>query len=221
MDTDAPSPAQPPREHIFNAPLAPVLLAASIPLSYFLQGFLPDQGLAYAFRPATLVDGGWWPGLLTSLFIHGGWMHALMNAGFALAFGPPVARLFSGARGVSVFFAYYIVCGVIGGLGYGLLHLNSYGPVAGASGAVFGLIGGAVRLLGAHGAVRPLTDRRVVTMTLVLMALNVVTGLLNIAPGAGVGGIAWVAHAFGYLAGLLLIGPLAKVFGRTAAQAEV
>ena len=204
---------QPPREKIVNAPLLPVLIALSMPGLYALQSRLPDQGLRWAFQPITLVEGGWWPGLLTSMAVHGSWGHALINAGFAFAFGPPVARLFAGAKGAVVFLGYYIVCGLAGTLGYGLVHLGSEAPLVGASGAVTGLLGGAIRLMGGDGRPRPLTDRNVLGMSAAILILNAVTGLIGLAPGVENAQIAWEAHAFGFLAGLLLIGPLAKWFG--------
>jgi membrane associated rhomboid family serine protease len=204
-------------EKIFNAPLAPLLVALSMPVLFFLQERLPDEGLRWAFFPDTLATGGWWPGVLTSMILHGGWAHALMNAGFAIAFGPPIARLFSGAKGGFIFFAYYIVCGLAGTLGYGLVHLGSDAPMVGASGAVTGLLGGAIRLLGTNGRLRPLTDPRVLSTSIVILILNAVTGLIGFAPGAEGAGIAWEAHAFGFVAGLLLIGPLARWFGKPSA----
>ena len=62
--------------------------------------------LSYAFSPALLAEGQW-VGLVTSLFLHGNWAHALMNAAFALAFGAPVAA-YLGARlgGALLFFAF-------------------------------------------------------------------------------------------------------------------
>ncbi len=214
MDTDALRPSQPSREPIFKAPPAALLLAASIPGFYCLQILMPDQGMAYAFRPVSLVEGGWWPGVATSMILHGGWPHALINAAFALAFAPPVARLFSGPRGALVFFAYYIVCGLVGTLGYGLVHLGSDAPMIGASGAVTGLLGGAVRLIGARNGPTPLKDRRVVGATVMILALNAATGLIGLSPGMGAANIAWEAHVFGYMAGLLLIGPFYRIFGR-------
>ncbi|QTC91923.1 rhomboid family intramembrane serine protease [Brevundimonas goettingensis] len=205
------------RERIFNAPLAPLLVALSMPVMFFLQERLPDEGLRWAFFPNSLTNGGWWPGILTSMILHGGWAHALMNAGFAIAFAPPIARLFSGAKGGFIFFAYYIVCGLAGTLGYGLIHLGSDAPMVGASGAVTGLLGGAIRLLGTSGRVRPLSDRGVISTSAVILILNAVTGLIGFAPGADGAGIAWEAHAFGFLAGLLLIGPLARWFGKPPA----
>jgi membrane associated rhomboid family serine protease len=212
-DRFAPANPRPPREKILNAPLLPVLVALSMPALFYLQMRLPDEALRWAFRPDTLVEGRWWPGVLTSMALHGGWTHALINAGFAFAFGPPVARLFSGVRGGLVFLCYYIVCGLAGTVGYGLVHLGSDAPLVGASGAVTGLLGGAIRLLGTDGQPRGLTDRRVIGMSVAILVLNVVTGLIGFAPGVQGAGIAWEAHAFGFLAGLLLIGPATRWFG--------
>ncbi|MDP2764266.1 MAG: rhomboid family intramembrane serine protease, partial [Brevundimonas sp.] len=83
----------------------------------------------------------------------------------------------------------------------------------GASGAVFGLMGAALRLLGRRsGRLRPLNDRRFLTPAAAIMGVNVAVGLLGFAPGMEGARIAWEAHAFGFLAGALLIGPWAKAF---------
>lgn len=199
-------------EPIFNAPMLPLLLALSMPVLFFFQLGLSDLGSRHAMRPATLPEG--WSGLVTSLLLHAGWVHAGMNAIGALAFGAPIARLLVGARGAGLFLLFYIGCGVVGGLGFALFHLGSYDPVVGASGAVFGLIGGATRLSGRRGEVAPLTDRRVLTMAAAWMGINAFTGLIGFAPGAEGARIAWEAHAFGFVAGILMIGPIVAAFGR-------
>ena len=210
---DLPEHSAPPRERIFNAPLLPLLVAASMPVLYLAQSQSPDGWIGMALMPVDLGQGRW-SGLFTSMLLHGGWAHVLMNAVGALAFGAPVARLLRGPSGAAAFLALYIVSGVIGALGYALVHLDSAVPVVGASGAVFGLIGAATRLLGGRGRVLALTDRRVVTTAAVWMALNAVTGLIGFAPGVEGARIAWEAHAFGFLAGILLIGPLGRLFGQ-------
>lgn len=203
----------PPRERLFNAPLVSILVVISIPALFIVQRELPDGGVSLAFRPASLLDGQWWPGLLTAMFVHVGWTHAGMNALGALAFGPPVARRMSGAAGAVGFLLFYMVCGVVAALGWGLLHIESQNLGAGASGAVFGLTGAAIRLLGRRdGGLRPLTDRRVLTISAVLMGMNVVVGLIGLMPGTASAGIAWEAHAFGYLFGLVAIGPWSRMF---------
>ncbi len=203
----------PPRERIFNAPLLAVLLAASMPALYFFQERSRDNWLGLAFAPVDLVDARY-GGLVTSMLVHGGWVHALMNAVAALTFGAPVARLFRGPVGVGVFLALYICAGIFAALGYALVHLGSSDTMVGASGAVFGLIGAATRLLGGGGRVLPLTSRAVITTSIAWMAVNAVVGLIGFAPGVEGARIAWEAHAFGFLFGILAIGPLARMFAR-------
>ena len=184
---------------MFNAPLVAVGVAVSMPILYWLQTRLPDGGVSLAFRPSSLWDGGW--------------PHVAMNAILGLAFGAPVARLMPGAKGAVGFFAFYIVCGLLATAGYGLAHPASYDALVGASGAVFGLMGAALRLLGRKsGKLRSLTDKRFLTPAAAIMAVNVVVGLLGFAPGMEGARIAWEAHAFGFVAGALLIGPWAHVF---------
>ncbi|MBD3837881.1 rhomboid family intramembrane serine protease [Brevundimonas sp.] len=214
---DAPPPG---RERIFNAPLTVVLIAVSMPVLFFFQQRLPDEGVSMAFAPADLADGRWGT-LFTSMLLHVGWAHAIMNAIAALAFGAPVARLFGDRIGPTVFLLFYVACGALAALGYGLVHWGSSDPMVGASGAVFGLIGGATRLMGAPqgwrgGRVLSLLDRRVIAASIAWMAVNAVTGLIGYAPGADGARIAWEAHAFGFLAGLLAIGPLGRAFGTTS-----
>jgi len=202
-----------PHEPMFNVPLPVLLIALSMPVLFFFQQQLPDMGASMAFAPADLEQGRW-GGLFTSMLLHANWTHSLMNAVAAVAFGAPVARLFGDRIGPSVFLLFYVSCGVLAALGYGLIHWGSPNPMVGASGAVFGLIGAATRLLGAHGRVRPLFDKRVIAMSLAWMAVNLFTGVVGYMPGAEGAQIAWEAHAVGFVVGILAIGPLGRLFKR-------
>lgn len=213
------APAQ--SEPLFRAPPLAVLVALSMPLLFVFQLTRQDFGLAWAFVPARLGEGGW-PGLFTSMLLHGGWTHVAMNAIAALTFGAPVARALKRLGGVAGFLFLYIASGVLAALAYGLLHLGSETPLVGASGAVFGLIGAATRLLGVRGGrPRSLLDGRVLGMSAVWMGLNAVVGLLGAAPGLGDAGIAWEAHAAGFIVGIVLIGPLHALFGKPVAPEPV
>ena len=199
------------REKILNAPFLPVLIAGSMPVLFWFQERLPDQGLSMAFRAADLAHGRW-SGLFTSMLVHGGWAHVAMNAIGALAFGAPVARLLSRRFAPLAFIVLYICSGVIAAFGYALCHPGSMAPLVGASGAVFGLIGAATRLLGGHGRVLPLFHPAVLKASAVWMGVNLLIGLIGFAPGAEGARVAWEAHAFGFLFGLLAIGPLGRLF---------
>jgi membrane associated rhomboid family serine protease len=226
--------ADPPpiKEPLSRAPWPPLLVAAVLIGIYAWQASTgdaaactagnPDAGCArFAFSPDQL-DTGRWAGLFTALFMHGSWGHVLFNSVFAVAFGAPVARLFGlGVRGVVGFFAFFLICGVIGNLGFALVHAHGRTPVIGASGAIAGFMGAASRLLdrrtpdGGVAGLAPFTSRTVVAMAAAWVTINVVVGVLGVDIGFGAAGqpVAWEAHLFGYAAGLLLIGPAARLLG--------
>lgn len=200
----------PAREPAFKAPLIVVILAASLPILFWFQTRLPDGGLSMALIPADVMAGRL-SGLVTSMFLHGDWAHVVMNAIGALAFATPVARLLRGPAGAATFALFYMACGILSALGYVLVHPNGLDPVVGASGAVFGLIGASTRIA-RPGIILPLSDRRVLTASAVWMGLNLFVGLVGLSAGGLGAGIAWEAHAAGFIVGLLAVGPLGRLF---------
>jgi membrane associated rhomboid family serine protease len=199
-------------EPIFNAPWPGLLAAASILVPHLVLSGVSDETLyKLALVPARVMAGD--PtGLVTSLFVHGGWLHALMNAVFALAFGAPVARFLGlGARGGALFVLFYMACGAFAGLGYVAVHPASINPLIGASGAVAGLMGAAARLMDRPGELSGLFSPRSVSLGLGWLIVNLVLAVVGGIPGFGTGLIAWEAHLFGYAAGALLIGPVARL----------
>ncbi len=205
---------------MFNAPWPAVVLVALIVGGYALQVLL-GPGLEafdrFGFRPTDLARLRLW-GLVTDLFVHGGWIHAAGNALWALPFGAAVSRLFGlDIKGAAAFLFFFLVCGVAANLGYAALHIDSDMPLVGASGAVAGLMGAGSRLMrSGPGGLAPLTAPMVVWMAASWMVVNVVLGVLGVAPGMGQVLVAWEAHIFGYAAGVLLIGPAARILGRPA-----
>lgn len=199
----------PAREPLFNAPWPATALILVLAIAFGLQALLLTEAGVYslALTPMGLRSGMWWT-LFSYMFLHSGWAHILMNAGSALAFAPPVARLLGGqGRGAVVFFGFYLLCGVLAGLGFCLLHWQGSGPVIGASGAVSGLWGAASRLLAGRG-LAPALSRPVLTQAAVFAGINVLLGVLGVFGGLN---IAWEAHLIGYAAGLALIGPAARL----------
>ncbi|MDB5422842.1 MAG: rhomboid family protein [Phenylobacterium sp.] len=204
---------RPAHEPAFNAPWTAVAISAVIVLGYAIQSILPQDAVleAFAFSPKGLAQGQW-PTLITALFLHGGWPHALMNAAFALAFGTPVARFFGlKLQGAIAFFAFYLATGVLSNLGYAALHWGQAGALVGASGAVSGLMGAAARLIGGRGRIGPLFSPAVVGMGASWIAINVAIGIFgsSLLPGTGGAGVAWEAHLAGFAAGVLIITPFA------------
>ncbi|HET9161524.1 MAG TPA: rhomboid family intramembrane serine protease [Caulobacteraceae bacterium] len=210
---------RPDREPVFNAPWPAIALVVVIVGGYALQSRLSDEFViaGYAFSPAALLQHRW-ATLVTALFLHGNWGHALMNAAFALAFATPVARFF-GVRlaGAALFFSFYLVCGVLSNLGYAAVHWGSAAALVGASGALSGLMGAAARLIAGGGRLGRIFSSPVIGMGAAWVIVNLLIGALGGAfvPGTGGAGIAWEAHIAGFLAGVLLIGPFARI-GRRA-----
>jgi membrane associated rhomboid family serine protease len=201
---------------MFNAPWTIVVLCAGLVALYAVQVFAVNDATlgAFALTPAALAAGRWQT-LLTSLFLHGSWPHVLMNAVAALAFGPPVARLFGlGARGAAAFALFYLACGVVAGLGFVAADPHDVAPVVGASGAISGLLGAASRIIQGHGRIGAMFGQTVVGMGIAWAVVNVVLGVSGLTPGAMGMPVAWQAHLAGYAAGVLLVGPFARLAGR-------
>jgi len=204
-------------EPLFHAPWPAVAIAVVILICYALQTELVTTDLqlqTLAFSSEALAMGQW-SGLFTSLFLHGSWLHAGVNAGFALAFGAPMARLFGlDLKGAAGFFLFYLVCGVLANLGFAAWPHRVEEGLIGASGAVSGLAGGAARLIGSRhtGRLAKLLDSTVVGMSAAWITSNLLIGVFGGAILSGGAPIAWQAHIAGYLAGLLLIGPVVSAF---------
>ncbi len=157
---------------------------------------------------------------LTHTLLHGDWVHLALNAAWLVAFGGAVANRIGSTRFL-LFFAFCAICGALTFLAFnqGLMM-----PMIGASGAISGLMGATMRFLfaaidnnGGLTALREnprsiplmplrtaLTDRRVVMVTLVFLAANLLA-VLGIG-SVGLSGIAWEAHIGGYFAGFLFFG---------------
>src|SRR5579871_4236108 len=208
--------SEPTREPAFNAPWTIVALCLGLIGLYGLQTATGQDALIdrYGLSPRALAAGRWGT-LLSSVFLHISWVHVLMNSAVAFAFGTPVARLFgTKPRGAASFLAFFLICGAIGGLGLVAMDPGDRAVSVGASGAVSGLLGAAVRLIAGRGKIGPLLAPTTIGFTLVWAVGNYVLGAFGLTPGAIGIPVAWQAHLAGYLAGLLLISPFARLAGR-------
>ncbi len=206
------------REPIIKAPWPALVLVAAIIAAYGWQSWSGAERLIaqYGVSGPALRRGDL-AVLVTSLFLHGGWAHALTNAAFCLAFATPVARrLGADAEGAALFFIFYIVCGLVSGLVFGLCHWNDDSVAVGASGALAGFMGATSRLLTRERALAPFNSPTVLTMAVAWVAVNLLFGQLLVgwAPGSEGAPLAWQEHLAGYFAGLFLIGPTLRLLGR-------
>lgn len=162
-----------------------------------------DQGLIlqFALIPTTYTaDAG---DLLSKIvspisyqFLHGGWVHVIVNMVSLAAFGAPVERILGPKR----FIAFYLVSGIVAGFIHVVFNLDSSDAVVGASGAISGVFGGVLMLMRHAGRMTSLLP-----VAGIWIALNVFFGLFGSAPGAGGEPVAWMAHIGGFVFGLLAI----------------
>jgi membrane associated rhomboid family serine protease len=151
------------------------------------------------------------------MFMHGGWMHLAGNMLFLWIFGDNLEDMF----GHVGFLIFYLVCGVAADMAHILPDPNSQVPLVGASGAIAGVMGGYL-LLFPKARVDVLlifiVFFRVFSLAawIVLMAwfgMQIFSGMNT--PTAG-GGVAYWAHAGGFVAGVLLSLPIFLKQGGTA-----
>lgn len=142
--------------------------------------------------------------LLTSMFMHGGWAHLGGNMLYLWIFGDNVEDRF----GYMMFIVFYIVCGLAATFSQLVFSLGSSIPNLGASGAIAGVLGAYV-LLFPQGRVSVLQRQKVIQVPAVVViglwiVLQFFSGIGSIADAAGTGGVAYMAHIGGFIAGFAL-----------------
>jgi len=156
---------------------------------------------ALAVIPAELT-------LVTSMFMHGGWMHLISNMLYLWIFGNNIED----AMGHGRFILFYLLCGLAAALAHAALDPGSRVPMIGASGAISGVLG-AYLLLYPHARVLVGVPLGFFIYTIYLPAMLVlgfwfflqVINSTAAAAGQQEGGVAWFAHIGGFLAGMVLI----------------
>ncbi len=150
-----------------------------------------------------------WATLLTSMFLHGGWLHILSNMLFLWVFGDNVED----ACGHLRYMLFYLACGLVAALVHVASEPGSPVPVIGASGAVSGVLGAylvlhpraKVMILVFFGLIAELPA---VVVLSVWIAFQVFNAMMQ--SGGEAGGVAWWAHIGGFIAGALLIVPFRR-----------
>jgi membrane associated rhomboid family serine protease len=157
------------------------------------------------------IPAPFWATLFTSMFLHGGWGHLLGNMVFLWIFGDNIEHRLGHVR----FLTFYLVCGVAASLAHIFFNPGSIVPAVGASGAISGVLGGYL-LMFPRNRVYVLTWGGVIAVPAILMLglwifMQFVNGVGSIAATeeTGGGGVAYMAHIGGFLAGLALARPFA------------
>ena len=195
---------------MFNLPRGTLWLTVAMGAVFGLENILEGASWAWLFNTFAFISTVFWPlgagaptaqGVMTLVsyaFLHADFMHLALNLGFLLAFGSFVERHLGLVR--------YLLLFALTAAAGALTEFYFAGPepvaLIGASGAVYGMTGAAMRFMFAGGG----SDqrRRALIFVLVFLGLNLVfgmTGLADFLAGASVG---WKAHAGGFVAGALL-----------------
>lgn len=147
-----------------------------------------------------------WYTVLSSVFLHGGWLHLIFNMWFLWVFGNNIED----AMGHGRFVTFYLLCGILAALAQILAQRSSPVPMVGASGAISGIMG-AYLVLYPRVRVHMLIFLGFFITTIAVPAylmllywafLQFIGGLGGVQAG---GGVAFLAHMGGFLAGAILI----------------
>jgi len=229
-------PIQSGRERMLNVPVVVVVLLAVLGLIHavLMLALTAEQTteflLLFAFVPArydaSVLPDVEWPGglgadvwtFVTYALIHGSLGHLLLNGVWLLAFCSPVAQRFGPLR----FLAFMAATAAAGAAAHLVTHFGELLPMVGASAAISGGMGAAMRFVfqrgGPLGAWRDreqacrvpaatlaasLRDPRVLPFLLAWFGINLLLGLASIGMPGVEQAVAWQAHIGGFLAGLL------------------
>lgn len=169
-------------------------------------GMIPARLFGYAELAPGIETVPAWATVLTSMFMHGGWLHLGGNMLYLWIFGDNIEDCLGHAR----YLVFYLLCGTAAALAQGLLDPASEIPMVGASGAISGI-------LGAYVLLHPRATIRVLVFLVVFVTIAHVPAILVIGfwfvgqlfsaatANASEGGIAFWAHIGGFVAGLALV----------------
>lgn len=184
------------------------LLAGSVTGTAVLGTEIPmGDGLA-----CVVDDAAAWPTLVTSMFLHGGWLHLLGNLWFLWIFGDNVEDAMSPLR----YLGFYLLCGLAAAFAQIATDPTTLTPMVGASGAIGGVMGAYARLY-PRARIECLLVIILYFTTVSIPAiyvlglwfgLQLLGGLPELAQHGASGGVAFWAHIGGFIAGVALIGPL-------------
>ncbi|MDK3074382.1 rhomboid family intramembrane serine protease [Sedimentitalea sp. JM2-8] len=163
----------------------------------------------WSIIPARISSGDGYHTLVSSIFLHGGWMHLAGNMLFLWIFGDNLEDKLGHGR----FLAFYLACGIGAGLVHVLAAPVSMVPTVGASGAIAGVMGGYLLLF-------PRARVDILLILIVFFRVFAIPAWVMLAAwftmqfigGLGAdpdaGGVAYWAHAGGFAIGLALIAPV-------------
>jgi membrane associated rhomboid family serine protease len=197
-------------------PIVTVVLIALNALIFVYQLSLGDRGLAQLFMSAGVIpyEVTHSPGLgvardlITSMFLHGGWMHLLSNMLYLWIFGNNIEDEIGPVR----YILFYLVCGIAASLAQVVASPDVRVPTIGASGAIAGVLGAYIVLFPSARVLSVVFlfyfIRFVEIPAIIVLGfwfiLQFFSGLASLS-GPQMGGVAYFAHIGGFVVGLALI----------------
>jgi membrane associated rhomboid family serine protease len=189
--------------------VTPILIGLNV-LMFLVELGGGDQFIQqWAFIPADFSANPAANGvtIFTAMFMHGGWLHLFGNMLFLWIFGDNVEDRFGHVK----FLVFYLAAGIAATFAQFALAPHSSVPNVGASGAIAGVLGAYI-LMFPRSRVNVLLGRQIVAMPAVFVlgmwiVLQLISGVGTIAytdESANVGGIAYMAHIGGFVAGFLM-----------------
>src|SRR5262245_7383365 len=176
-------------------------------LQSFIQawGVVPREYAAARDFPPT-IPLPFWSTLVTSMFLHGGWMHLFGNMLYLWIFGDNIGKVMGAGR----FLVFYLVCGLAASFTHIAFGAGSAVPAVGASGAISGVLG-AYLVLFPRNQVRVLTRGGIMSVPAIVVLgfwilIQAISGIGSLAATSETsgGGVAYMAHIGGFVAGLIL-----------------
>jgi membrane associated rhomboid family serine protease len=172
-----------------------------------LEAFLTRYALVSSRLLAGWGDREQWLTLGSHMFLHGGWAHVAGNCWFLWVFGNNVECKLGHAR----YLGFYLASGLAAAALQIAVEPSGSVPMVGASGAISGVLGAYFILLPTAWIVTlvpwivPVVPVPAFVFLLLWFALQAVNGYGAVSDGtAGAGGVAWWAHAGGFVAGVCL-----------------
>ncbi|HEY7447935.1 MAG TPA: rhomboid family intramembrane serine protease [Vicinamibacterales bacterium] len=190
-----------------TTPFITIAIIALNAAAFLFEISLPADRLETFFRAYGVVPAIFsWPTVLTSMFLHGGWLHFLGNMLYLWIFGDNVEDRLGHAR----YTVFYLLCGTVAALAQVWTRPDSMIPTIGASGAIAGVMG-AYFVLFPHSRVLTLIPLLVFWELLEIPAIfflgiwfvmQLFSGVGSLAAAGDTGGVAFWAHVAGFVAGL-------------------
>lgn len=190
-----------------SVPLVTYALIALNVLFFFVELSGGDAFIGkWAFVPSRFLAN---PGadiltIFTSMFMHAGWIHLGGNMLYLWIFGDNVEDRLGPVK----FLVFYLLCGIGATFAQLAFSIGSNIPNLGASGAIAGVLGAYI-LMFPQARVNVLMGRGIIPMPALIVigfwiVLQFFSGVASIADTTDTGGVAYMAHIGGFLAGVVL-----------------